>query len=108
MFYESSSVNQKHLLLQAEKTPTEQVCKMLYILPKRGPDAFDSFVEIIKDDYPWLAATLETSLKWESEMCLSRQASLINMTCGCGSSSLKNETQVDGKLSCFNICTHLQ
>ena len=41
------------------------VYKMLEMLPKRGPDAFDSFVDIIQNDYPWLAATLQSSLKAE-------------------------------------------
>lgn len=39
---------------------------MLELLPKRGPDAFDSFVEIITENYPWLAAMLESSFKQES------------------------------------------
>jgi hypothetical protein len=41
------------------------VYKLLEMLPKRGPDAFDSFVDIIQNDYPWLAATLQSSLKSE-------------------------------------------
>lgn len=41
------------------------VYKMLEMLPKRGPDAFDHFVDIIQNDYPWLAATLQSSLKSE-------------------------------------------
>lgn len=41
------------------------VYKLLEMLPKRGPDAFDNFVDIIQNDYPWLAATLQSSLKSE-------------------------------------------
>ncbi|CAG2193053.1 unnamed protein product [Mytilus edulis] len=53
-------------LIKSEKTASEQVVRMLELLPKRGPDAFDSFVEIITENYPWLAAMLESSLKQES------------------------------------------
>ncbi|XP_045181591.2 keratin, type II cytoskeletal 75-like [Mercenaria mercenaria] len=77
--------------IKAEKTPTDQVYKMLSMLPKRGPDAFDIFVDIVKDEYPWLAAMLETSLRTESQMQLSRQNSLLNL--GCTSAT---ETQLDG------------
>ena len=38
---------------------------MLNMLPKRGPEAFDKFVAVIKRDYPWLAATLTNSLNEE-------------------------------------------
>ena len=50
---------------QAEKAEGEKVGRMLDMLPKRGPAAFDKFVDIIKHDYPWLAAMLNNSLKEE-------------------------------------------
>lgn len=55
----------KNKFWQAEKTEGDMVYKMLEMLPKRGPDAFDHFVDIIQNDYPWLAATLQSSLKSE-------------------------------------------
>ncbi|XP_033730735.1 death domain-containing protein CRADD-like, partial [Pecten maximus] len=41
-------------LIKAEKTEGDKVCKLLELLPKRGPDAFDLFLEVIQNDYPWL------------------------------------------------------
>ncbi|XP_060569375.1 uncharacterized protein LOC132727803 [Ruditapes philippinarum] len=87
--------------IKAEKTPTDQVYKMLSMLPKRGPDAFDIFVDIVKDEYPWLAAMLETSLKNETEsmLQLQRQNSLLNLRCTSAtttSQKIENQSQVDG------------
>ncbi|KAJ8322097.1 hypothetical protein KUTeg_000568 [Tegillarca granosa] len=53
-------------LIKSEKTATDQVYKMLELLPKRGPDAFDTFVQIIENDYPWLAAMLASTEKQET------------------------------------------
>ncbi|XP_062577301.1 uncharacterized protein LOC134239154 [Saccostrea cucullata] len=52
-------------IIKAERTEGDMVYKMLEMLPKRGPDAFDNFLDIIQNDYPWLAATLQSSLKTE-------------------------------------------
>ncbi|KAL4217984.1 hypothetical protein ACF0H5_022722 [Mactra antiquata] len=82
-------------MIKAEKTPTEQIYKMLSMLPKRGPDAFDHFVDIIKTDYPWLAAMLEVNLKSEQDnTSLSRQNTVTNLTCTCGNN--KSEQLIDG------------
>lgn len=82
--------------IRAEKTPTEQAYKMLSMLPKRGPEAFDTFVDIIKTDYPWLAAMLMTDVKAETELFLSRQNSLVNLCVNCGNGGQKPESQTDG------------
>jgi hypothetical protein len=61
---------------------------MLELLPKRGPDAFESFVEIITENYPWLAAMLESSFKQES----------MKHNSSCRVESYKSET-FTGKIS---------
>jgi len=43
---------------QHEKTRKERVQKLLLILPRRGPRAFDKFVCALNDHYPWLADAL--------------------------------------------------
>ncbi|XP_033726972.1 uncharacterized protein LOC117316475 [Pecten maximus] len=53
-------------LIKAEKTEGDKVCKLLELLPKRGPDAFDLFLEVIQNDYPWLVAMLTASIKHET------------------------------------------
>ncbi|XP_041360471.1 uncharacterized protein LOC121376764 [Gigantopelta aegis] len=52
-------------IIKAQRTRAEQVQKMLEWLPKRGPHAFDGFVDAIENDYPWLASILQAS--YESE-----------------------------------------
>ena len=39
--------------------PRDKVYKMLELLEKRGPRAFDNFVWILKENYEWLAKDLE-------------------------------------------------
>ena len=68
---------------------------MLNMLQRRGPEAFETFIDIIKNDYPWLAATLDMNYKAESDT-LNRQNSLVNI-CTCGSATAR--TEVDGKSS---------
>ena len=42
---------------------------MIDLLPSRGPKAFGQFVEILKEDYDWLADYLESELpEGESEV----------------------------------------
>ncbi|KAK3586920.1 hypothetical protein CHS0354_008516 [Potamilus streckersoni] len=48
-------------MIKAEKTATDQVSKMLNMLPNRGPEAFDGFIMAIKNDHPWLANLLISS-----------------------------------------------
>ncbi|XP_076437956.1 uncharacterized protein LOC143277103 [Babylonia areolata] len=50
-------------VIKAEKTESEQIYKMLELLPKRGPLAFDRFVSVLERDYPWLATLLLSSSK---------------------------------------------
>ncbi|KAL3889844.1 hypothetical protein ACJMK2_002171 [Sinanodonta woodiana] len=45
-------------IIKAEKTETDQVSKMLNMLQKRGPHAFDGFIWAIQEDYPWLTKEL--------------------------------------------------
>ena len=46
---------------------------MLEFLPKRGPDAFDSFCDVLHEHYPWLAKMLRESVETESERILAAQ-----------------------------------
>ncbi|XP_067664886.1 putative leucine-rich repeat-containing protein DDB_G0290503 [Haliotis asinina] len=48
-------------IIRSQGTDSDRVYKMLEMLPKRGPSAFDTFISIIQDSYPWLAAMLESS-----------------------------------------------
>nr|KAG5699940.1 hypothetical protein BaRGS_018239 [Batillaria attramentaria] len=50
-------------VIKAEKTESEQIYKLLELLPKRGPHAFDKFVTVLERDYPWLAVLLLSSNK---------------------------------------------
>jgi hypothetical protein len=47
---------------------------MLEFLPKRGPDAFDSFCDALHEDYPWVAKLLRESVETESERILAVQS----------------------------------
>lgn len=47
---------------QAELTRKKQIQKMLSILPRRGPRAFDKFVRAIHDSYDWLAKGLRDTI----------------------------------------------
>lgn len=47
---------------QAELTRKKQIQKMLSVLPRRGPRAFDKFVRAIQNSYEWLAKPLRDSL----------------------------------------------
>ncbi|XP_045181587.2 putative leucine-rich repeat-containing protein DDB_G0290503 [Mercenaria mercenaria] len=46
-------------LIKAEAKPRDRVYKMLELLEKRGPKAFENFVWILKENYEWLAKELE-------------------------------------------------
>ncbi|WAR17754.1 CRADD-like protein [Mya arenaria] len=46
-------------IIKGERTPRDKVYKMLELLEKRGPRAFDNFVAILKENYDWLAERLE-------------------------------------------------
>ncbi|XP_060555656.1 uncharacterized protein LOC132716407 [Ruditapes philippinarum] len=46
-------------LIKAEVKPRDRVYKMLELLEKRGPKAFENFVWILKENYEWLAEELE-------------------------------------------------
>lgn len=48
--------------IQAESTRKKQIQKLLSILPRRGPRAFDKFVRAIQDSYDWLAKPLRDTL----------------------------------------------
>lgn len=60
---------------------------MLNMLPRRGPDAFETFIDIIKNDYPWLAATLETNYKTESDTLQRQNSQMTLFTCGSATTS---------------------
>ena len=42
-----------------QKTPQDKARRLLDILPSRGPRAFSLFMESLRDEYDWLAETLE-------------------------------------------------
>ncbi|XP_053383070.1 uncharacterized protein LOC128549709 [Mercenaria mercenaria] len=46
-------------LIKDEAKPRDRVYKMLELLEKRGPTAFENFVWILKENYEWLAKELE-------------------------------------------------
>ncbi|WAR17751.1 hypothetical protein MAR_032345 [Mya arenaria] len=59
--------------IKAEKTRKERVSKMLLLLTRRGPRAFDMFVHALQDTYYWLADDLKKThhkiaLKTEPDM----------------------------------------
>jgi asparagine synthetase B (glutamine-hydrolysing) len=39
---------------QTEDDPEKQLNRMLEMIPKRGPDAFEIFLDCLKEDYPWV------------------------------------------------------
>lgn len=45
--------------IKVEKTQSDQICKLLSMLPKRGPDAFYRFIDVIRHSHDWLAKMLE-------------------------------------------------
>lgn len=48
--------------IKAKKTRAKRIQKLLQIIPRRGPHAFDNFINVIKDTYPWLAEKLRKTL----------------------------------------------
>ena len=63
MFTTDTDTAHSLVLPQAERTETEQIYKMLELLPKRGPHAFERFVGVLERDYPWLATLLVSGAK---------------------------------------------
>ena len=47
--------------MQTRPTDQDKINELLQLLPKRGPEAFDCFVEAISDHSPWLADKLKKS-----------------------------------------------
>ncbi|XP_045215573.2 uncharacterized protein LOC123565864 isoform X2 [Mercenaria mercenaria] len=41
-------------IIQGESDPEIQMNRMLDMIPKRGPEAFNKFLECLEDDYPWV------------------------------------------------------
>lgn len=41
-------------LTQTEEDTEKQINRMLEMIPKRGPEAFNKFLECLEDDYPWV------------------------------------------------------
>ncbi|KAH3859774.1 uncharacterized protein LOC127871987 [Dreissena polymorpha] len=60
-------------MIKAGSTHSEKAHKLLELLPKRGPDAFELFLDILHDLYPWLEKLLQDSLTSESERILACQ-----------------------------------
>ncbi|XP_045181585.2 uncharacterized protein LOC123540549 [Mercenaria mercenaria] len=61
-------------IIKSGRTHSEQAYKMLEFLPKRGPDAYDSFCEVLQEEYPWVAKLLRESVETESERILAAQS----------------------------------
>lgn len=40
--------------IQSEKDPEKQMTRLLDMIPKRGPEAYEKFMEALKPDYPWI------------------------------------------------------
>ena len=49
--------------IRREDNPKDQVRELLFVLPDRGPSAFDIFVKSLKPDYPSIAKKLEDDQK---------------------------------------------
>ena len=47
--------------MQTRPTDQDKINELLQLLPKRGPEAFDCFIEAISDHSPWLAEKLKKS-----------------------------------------------
>ena len=54
-----------------------QTFKMLELLPTRGPDAFQKFLKIIEQDYPWLAKKLKSDLEQEVSKVPKKELSMV-------------------------------
>ncbi|KAL3889843.1 hypothetical protein ACJMK2_002170 [Sinanodonta woodiana] len=50
-------------MIKVEKTLSDKVYKLLDLLPRRGPEAFNSFVLVLEDKYWWLASNLRDTLE---------------------------------------------
>ncbi|RUS89590.1 hypothetical protein EGW08_002608 [Elysia chlorotica] len=44
-----------------KRVPQDRVQRLLELLPKRGPDAFDLFLKVLEESYPWLATLLASA-----------------------------------------------
>ncbi|KAK3586918.1 hypothetical protein CHS0354_008514 [Potamilus streckersoni] len=45
-------------MIKVERTTSDKVYKLLDLLPRRGPEAFNSFLLVLEDHYDWLATKL--------------------------------------------------
>ena len=41
-------------IFQTEKELDRQMARMLDMIPKRGPEAYERFMEVLTPDYPWI------------------------------------------------------
>ena len=62
---------------QAQPGTKAQTFKMLELLPTRGPDAFQKFLKIIEQDYPWLAKKLKSDLEQEVSKVPKKELSMV-------------------------------
>lgn len=54
-------------VIQAHGTREEKVTKLLIILPRRGPNAFTQFRNLLRSDYDWLAESLDNALQTQTK-----------------------------------------
>lgn len=45
--------------IQSEKEPEKQMIRLLDMIPKRGPEAYEKFMEVLKPDYPWIVESFK-------------------------------------------------
>ncbi|XP_052771978.1 uncharacterized protein LOC128211336 [Mya arenaria] len=55
--------------IMAEETPMNRNFKMLELIEKRGPEAFNKFVEILKEQHLWLATQLLQKYEEKKQHC---------------------------------------
>ncbi|KAK3088421.1 hypothetical protein FSP39_019038 [Pinctada imbricata] len=61
--YQEELFDSDHIeIIKAERIGRQQAHKVLELLPRRGPDAFHVFINILQHQYDWLAKTLTDSL----------------------------------------------
>lgn len=64
-------------IIRAQPGTKAQTFKMLELLPTRGPDAFQKFLKIIEQDYPWLAKKLKSDLEQEVSKVPKKELSMV-------------------------------
>ncbi|KAG2459785.1 CRADD protein, partial [Polypterus senegalus] len=57
--YQENILTESHVEeIRSQNTNKKRAIKLLDILPTRGPKAFDTFIDSIQDEYPWIKTKL--------------------------------------------------